>query len=171
MFQILRHKTLCMLGDNTEPAIPLATMGSQVSVILPSDLNRPNVHWFTATPNPRCSVFKPFIFVPNVISTPLTISPTFGDEDPAKKSPRFEKMVDRRHPLFRAQEMIEPLSTNENNGDVLKILQELESGCVDDLEAFLVDFNPSRSAELTDLFKDVVESEMKFYRVGGGNKL
>lgn len=149
---------------------PLATMGSQVSVIKASDASQPSVHWFTATPNPRCSVFKPFIFVPNIVSTSLTISPTFGDDDPAKKKPRFEKTVDRRHALFRVQETIEPLSGDESsNGDVLKILQELETGCVADLEAFLDDYNAGRAAELTDLFKDVVESEMKFYRGGAAS--
>lgn len=166
MFNILREKTLCMMGEPLEESIPLplATMGSQVSIIHPPSSNKPGVHWFTATPNPRRSVFKPFFFVPSITSAALslTTAPTFGEGDPAKREPRFETMVDRRHALFRAHETIEPLSKSEDN-EALTTLHQLEAGCVADVEAFLNNFNANRLTELTDLFKDVVESEMKFY--------
>ena len=46
------------------------------------------------------SVFKPFIFVAGLKPAPQVISPSFSD-DPAKKVPRFQSTVDRRHELYR----------------------------------------------------------------------
>lgn len=37
--------------------------------------NKPCCHWFTATPNPLLSVFKPFVFTPNVRISLHTRSP------------------------------------------------------------------------------------------------
>ena len=50
------------------------------------------------------SVFKPFIFVDDVKLVPKAQSPCFGDDDPAKKEPRFQEKPDRRHELYKAHE-------------------------------------------------------------------
>jgi len=50
------------------------------------------------------SVFKPFIFVDDVKLVPKVQSPSFGDDDPAKKIPRFQEKPDRRHELYKAHE-------------------------------------------------------------------
>ncbi|KAL0619214.1 Secernin-1 [Plecturocebus cupreus] len=50
------------------------------------------------------SIFKPFIFVDDVKLVPKTQSPCFGDDDPAKKEPRFQEKPDRRHELYKAHE-------------------------------------------------------------------
>lgn len=59
MFKVLRdtESDICRSCDSAFP-----TQGAQVSVLSTS---RPSVHWFTATPDPSKSVFKPFIFTPN----------------------------------------------------------------------------------------------------------
>lgn len=50
------------------------------------------------------SIFKPFIFVDDVKLVPKAQSPCFGDDDPAKKEPRFQEKPDRRHELYKAHE-------------------------------------------------------------------
>lgn len=56
----------------------------QVSVLSANE-GRLSCHWFTGTPNPQISVFKPFIFTNNVRISPHIQSPVFSaDEDPAK---------------------------------------------------------------------------------------
>ena len=57
MLSILRHENsgICMTGG-------FLTTGSQVSVLTPDGCNSPSCHWFTATPNPKVSIFKPFVF-------------------------------------------------------------------------------------------------------------
>lgn len=50
------------------------------------------------------SIFKPFIFVDDVKLVPKAQSPCFGDNDPAKKEPRFLEKPDRRHELYKAHE-------------------------------------------------------------------
>lgn len=51
--------------------------------------------------------------------------------------------------------------------ELLETLKELERQCVDEVEAFLssVDKNDRRRlAEMADIFKDAVETEIKFYK-------
>lgn len=62
MTEILRDT--CKLSTDEFP-----TAGSQISVLPKSG---PCCHWFTATPNPLLSVYKPFVFTPNVRVSPLT---------------------------------------------------------------------------------------------------
>lgn len=50
------------------------------------------------------SVFKPFIFVPNISQLLDTSSPTIEFEDPVKKKPHFKTKPDRRHPLYQEQQ-------------------------------------------------------------------
>lgn len=60
------------------------------------------------------SVFKPFIFVPNISQLLDTSSPTFGLEDPVKKKPRFQHKPDRRHPLYQKhQQALEVIDKKE----------------------------------------------------------
>ena len=58
------------------------------------------------------SVFKPFIFVPNISQLLDTSSPTF--EDSVKKKPQFNIKPDRRHPLYQKhQQALEILDNKE----------------------------------------------------------
>ncbi len=57
----------------------------QVSVISKDKGKTPSVHWFTGTPDPTVSFFKPFVFVPGVDQCKDTVSPSIPDDvDPAK---------------------------------------------------------------------------------------
>jgi secernin len=160
MFSILRDEAsgICRQGFS----VPT---GSQVSVLHLPSCKIPCSHWFTATPNPNYSVFKPFIFAPNVTIGQLTISPKYGEEDPVNVKPRFQTKVDRRHYLYKSHENGDYIMRKEKRGkDLHKILSKLEAQCVDDVQDFLLDFDESKLWEIKDLFKDVVESECKFYK-------
>ena len=92
MCQILRDKDsgICVTDGDFQ------TTGSQVSVLVPPSPTvtlSPHCHWFTGTPNPFNSIYKPFIFVPGATIGLAILSPQFGDEDPVKQLPRFKKQV------------------------------------------------------------------------------
>uniref|UniRef100_G3NLN3 Secernin 3 n=1 Tax=Gasterosteus aculeatus aculeatus TaxID=481459 RepID=G3NLN3_GASAC len=100
MMDILRDKDS---GINMEGLF--MTTGSMVSVI-PTDPTLPGVHYFTATPDPERSVFKPFVFVKNNNELKETSSPSYGADDPVKKKPRFQSKPDRKHALFLKHELV-----------------------------------------------------------------
>ncbi|KAK8743056.1 hypothetical protein OTU49_001503 [Cherax quadricarinatus] len=155
MFRVLRDTKsgICMSTGN------FVSTSSQVSVISHGS-GRPSCHWFTGTPDPQRSVFKPFIFTNNVKISPHIQSPKIPDEeDPAKVTPRFSKKVNRSHLLYRRQQ-----AATENGGNIVDTLRDLERKCVQETEACLQSFDPERLSEMDDLFKDCVDSELKFYK-------
>uniref|UniRef100_F7H4J4 Secernin 1 n=1 Tax=Callithrix jacchus TaxID=9483 RepID=F7H4J4_CALJA len=99
MMNTLRDKASGVCIDSES----FLTTASGVSV-LPQNRSSPCIHYFTGTPDPSRSIFKPFIFVDDVKLVPKTQSPCFGDDDPAKKEPRFQEKPDRRHELYKAHE-------------------------------------------------------------------
>uniref|UniRef100_A0A8I5N1V3 Secernin 1 n=1 Tax=Papio anubis TaxID=9555 RepID=A0A8I5N1V3_PAPAN len=99
MMNTLRDKASGVCIDSES----FLTTASGVSV-LPQNRSAPCIHYFTGTPDPSRSIFKPFIFVDDVKLVPKTQSPCFGDDDPAKKEPRFQEKPDRRHELYKAHE-------------------------------------------------------------------
>ena len=123
MFEVLRA--------SAEGGEPIAS--SFVSVLKESVA----VHWFTGTPDPRESVFKPFIFTNDALVSPLT-SLKDDDETPLRK-----------------------LHANRNWDQVGDLLKTLEKSCVDEIDGY-VDNAPTD--ELNELLKDCVEAEVKFYR-------
>ncbi|NWU90453.1 SCRN2 protein, partial [Upupa epops] len=139
------------------------TAGSMVSV-LPRDPALPCIHFFTATPDPSRSVFKPFVFVADVKPSPQVRSPTFHD-DPAKQIPRFQSTVDRRHELYRRhQAALELMDHDQERGQKLqRTLRELEQQGLEGMKALLDGTVAHSPEELADLFFDCVEAEMKFY--------
>nr|CAD7201233.1 unnamed protein product [Timema douglasi] len=157
MFTVLRDQEsgICRPPDDSFP-----TTGSQVSVLSPVRSGNPHCHWFTATPNPQLSVFKPFIFTPKVQISKHTQSPIF-QPDPAQIIPRFESTVDRSHTLYK----LHRAATLDQSTTVISLLQEMERNCVAEVEKFLADFKESQSLdEVDDLLKDIVETEVKFYK-------
>lgn len=95
------------------------------------------VHWLTGTPDPRESVFKPFIFTNDARVSPLTALKD-DDETPLRK-----------------------LHENRKWKEVGELLKTLEKSCVDEVDGY-VDNAPTD--ELNELLKDCVEAEVKFYR-------
>ncbi|NXT08660.1 SCRN2 protein, partial [Prunella fulvescens] len=122
LMSILRDKASGICVD----AEGFRTAGSMVSV-LPRDPALPCVHFFTATPDPSRSVFKPFVFVAGIKPAPQVRSPTFP-QDPAKQIPRFQRSVDRRHELYRRhQAALELMERDRERGQqLLEALQQLE---------------------------------------------
>lgn len=139
----------------------LYTVGSQISV-LSLDVNIPHCHWFTATPNPSLSVFKPFIFCSSVDIGEVTSSPATGERARAS----FQTNVDRRHPLFIAHEKARPLMESDDpiGQRLLSTMQQLEQNCITEMQEFLQSFSESNLNDVQDLFKDISESETKFYK-------
>ncbi|CAO1411602.1 unnamed protein product [Diamesa serratosioi] len=97
-----------------------------------------SVHWFTGTENPSESVFKPFIFTPNVRISPLTQK---GEED--------------------TETLLRKLHSNRKWEMVGELLKSLEKSCVDEIDGYVDD---CPTPELDELLKDCVEAEVKFYR-------
>lgn len=111
---------------------------SNVSSLLDSGIS---CHWFTATPNPCESVYKPFVFSPNPKCSPLTKLPNTDDT---------ETLLHKLH--------------SQRNWDMVgELLKSLESSCIDEVNQFLSQ-NPEPNQELDELMKDCVEAEVKFYR-------
>ncbi len=160
MMKILRDQKsgICRVG-----ASPSVCVASMVSVLPPPGSQTPACHWLTSTPNPCCSVFKPFMFCADVNIGGATASPSYGDNDPVRQKPRFAKKVDRAHPLYKAHMKIKPLPGTGVDRAVLDTLLNMETQCIADVEEFLQNYNPSHAGELKDLFKDVAETEMKIY--------
>ncbi|XP_033854588.3 secernin-1-like isoform X2 [Acipenser ruthenus] len=145
----------------------LLTTASMVSV-LPQSTASPCVHFFTATPDPARSIFKPFIFVDDVKLVPQAQSPCFGEVDPVKLQPRFESKVDRRHELYKAHEWaLTVIDSEEEPGQKLKeTMLDLEKQGLQAMEDMLLSTEPLDPAEVADLFYDCVDTEIKFYKRG-----
>lgn len=159
MMSILRDKPsgICMDSGG------FCTTGSMVS-ILPRDCDLPCIHFFTATPDPSRSVFKPFIFSDSPPPVLGVVSPQFGPDDPIRKLPRFQSSVDRRHQLYKAhQGALQNMDTNPAEGLALyDLLRDLESQCLSEILAMLRGQIPAD--DLGGLFFDCVDAEMKFYQ-------
>ena len=161
MMKILRDEDsgICMTGS-------FCSNGSQVSRIPPPGSPVPACHWFTAAPNPNRGIFKPFIFGPNAQIGTLTVSPSYGDDDPVKKKPRFQKRVDRKHELYRHHEKFNNLVEKDDpKGQmILENLRELESKCLEDMNEFLNNFDENAFAKVSEIFKHIANMEMNFYK-------
>ncbi|XP_035687864.1 secernin-2-like [Branchiostoma floridae] len=163
MFTILRDKKSGINMDGS-----FRTTASMVSILPPPDTGTPCCHWFTATPDPSKSVFKPFIFCNGVEIAKYTHSPERGADDPVRIKPRFQSNVDRRHPLYRAHEkaMMAAEGNQDKRKELQKTMAELEEQCIMGMEAFLKDSaqDMADEDEIRELFIDCVETEMKFYK-------
>ncbi|KAL3831582.1 hypothetical protein ACJMK2_023320 [Sinanodonta woodiana] len=163
MMEILRDEDsgICMTGDTG-----FASVGSQVSVLSPTGSSFPDCHWFTATPNPRISLFKPFIFCPGPNLGSMTMSPDFGIKEPRKIKPRFQTVVDRRHDLYKGHQKLQSLQgTNNSKGlKMLKDVQDLEEKCIADVEQILDSFNQQSLLQVSGLFKHICDIEFNFYK-------
>ncbi|XP_039189171.1 secernin-2 isoform X2 [Crotalus tigris] len=141
------------------------TTGSMVSV-LPQDPLLPCVHFFTATPDPSRSIFKPFVFVPNVTSFPQVKSPSFGEKDPIKETPRFQSRVDRRHDLYKQHQLaLEVMDSNQFEHqklqEAMKTFQQQVLESVKNVSTGSVTVKPQ---ELAGLFCNSVDAELQLYR-------
>ncbi|KAM7407432.1 hypothetical protein PAMA_003248 [Pampus argenteus] len=159
MMDILRDKNS---GINMEGMF--MTTGSMVSVI-PTNPDLPGVHYFTATPDPERSVFKPFIFVKNIKGElKETTSPTYGVDDPVKKKPRFQSKPVRKHKLFIKHEVVAAIiDTHKDRGQkIVQSMRQLEKETMTQMEKILSDGIEVPDL-LVDLFSSSVQKEMNVY--------
>ncbi|XP_076603011.1 secernin-3 [Chaetodon auriga] len=152
MMDVLRDKDS---GINMEGMF--MTTGSMVSVI-PRDPSLPGVHYFTATPDPERSVFKPFIFVKNLKPLEETTSPSYGPDDPVKKKPRFQSKPDRKHELFVKHELVAAImdSFKERGKKIKESMRLLEKQKMAQMEELL-----SHGVEEPDLLVNLFSSSVK----------
>lgn len=78
--------------------------------------------------------------------------------------PRFQTSVDRSHPLYKFHKD----ATSENNpkrDEIIAKLRAMEIGCIAEVQAFLDKFESGQPlSEMDELLKDIVETEIKFYK-------
>ena len=143
------------------------TKGSQVSVLSPGASASPCCHWLTGTRNPSTSLFKPFIFGPNPDIGKITMSPDYGENDPRKIIPRFQKKVDRGHELYKGHEkLVEVLGRDDPMGHmVLENMRELENNCIADMEEILSSYTEESFRKVAGMFKHMCDIEMNFYKM------
>ncbi|KAG9341000.1 hypothetical protein JZ751_020195 [Albula glossodonta] len=158
MMEILRDKES---GINMEGMF--MTTGSMVSVV-PRDPSLPGVHYFTGTPDPERSVFKPFIFVKDIKQLKNTCSPCLGPDDPVKKKPRFQSKPDRKHPLFLKHEVVAAIieTTKERGSKITQNMRQLEKEKMADMEKYLTS-GIADSTLIVHLFSDTIEEELNVY--------
>ena len=157
MANILRDEDsgICMTGG-------YESTGSQISILQPLSSKLPSVHWFTGTPNPKNSIFKPFVFTPDVDTGSLCISPKFGDGDPRIVKPRFRHDVDRRHKLYIAHQNFFSVAKKKFKHGIKPPcnIHEFEDKIFNDMEVLLQDNN---TKALSTVFKNLCEQEYEFY--------
>ncbi|XP_029967349.1 secernin-3 [Salarias fasciatus] len=158
MMDILRDKDS---GINMEGMF--MTTGSMVSVI-PTDPALPGVHYFTATPDPDRSVFKPFIFVKDAQPIKETSSPSYGPDDPVKKKPRFQSKPDRKHELFVKHELVAAImeSYKDREQKIRDAMRQLEKKTMEKMEEFLLQ-GIAEPIYLTNQFSASVQEEICVY--------
>ncbi|KAF5271317.1 hypothetical protein FQA39_LY08115 [Lamprigera yunnana] len=138
MFFILRdtESLICRPCTEVHP-----TQAAQVSII---SADRPSVHWFTATPDTSKSVFKPFVFTKNPIISKHTKCDNEKENEP--------------HTLYALHS-----EAVKQGNQVQDLLRNMENDCVEELNNVIDNIGDDLS-ELDELFKDCVETEVKFYR-------
>ncbi|XP_063308399.1 secernin-1 isoform X1 [Pelobates fuscus] len=153
MINILREK---YSGVQSEAYI---TTASAVSV-LPQNENSPCIHFFTGTPDPSRSVFKPFIFVEDVTAVPKTHSSTLRDEASDDGQTKW------KHELYKSHEQALSLIEKdpEQGEKLMNTMHDLEKQGLEAMEDILNSAGPLDPAEVVDLFYDCVDTEIKFYK-------
>lgn len=179
MMEVLRNKEsgICM-GEGG-----FCSTGSQVSLVAttssPLTTNQPACHWFTATPDPSLSLYKPFVFTKDSKIGDHTISPDFGLDDPRLLTPRFSKVVDRSHRLWAAHQAVKGPAHDAMQG----ILRDMEANCVKDMEdlmrqwkeaddsrrltassSTMATMGSTNMKKMAEIFMHMVDIEMNFYK-------
>lgn len=146
MFKVLRDKPsgICM-----SPPDSFVSTGSQVSVLRKPGLGKPSCHWFTATPDPSQSAFKPFIFTQNIKFPDEVVSPNAGQSG----------TVDRRHKLHKLHEKAVINARKQKFSG--SPMEKLEAKYVELVKEIVSDGDKQQIADK--LFCDAVEEECSMY--------
>lgn len=149
MFAVLRDEQLCLPGS-------FQCAGSQVSILCPAATPFLSSHWFTATPDPRRGLFKPFVFCPGASIGSCTFSQRSEEEGAG--------CTTNTHELFRANENLKKLldSDNPKGHMVLQTLQEFESKCIEDMDEIVGNFDEKSSSRVAQIFSHMTNIEINF---------
>lgn len=149
MMDILRDEEsgICR---GTECAYP--SQGAQISLLARSSdgqaSRRAQVHLFTGTPNTNLSVFKPFVFSKGIEKLSKLISEPIAAGSWA-------------HCLYvKQQSVYEQLKANQN--DLNTMLRGVERACVEEL--LQSEITEQQVLELSELFNDSIDAELRFYK-------
>ncbi|KAH9520070.1 Secernin-3 [Bulinus truncatus] len=152
MFKVLRDEDggICMMDGG------FITAGSQVSILLPKNSPAPNVHWFTGTPNPATSIYKPFFFGPGAAVGNVTVSP-------AKEA--GAEQGERGHALYQGHKRLcNLMDTQEEKGhSILSQLRELEKKCCEDVDEIVASYDEASFPKLKQIFQHLAMMELNFY--------
>lgn len=146
--------------DGAEDSGKFVSVSSQLSVLLPKSGGVPCCHWFTGTPYPSRSIFKPFIFCDGA---------AIGDKTTSQKSSECAavagKLVDCRPALHVAhKEFVARLEKQDLKSQMtLQQLHELESNCLQDVEDIMRNFDVTASSRVSSIFHHITDLEMNFY--------
>jgi secernin len=148
MISILRDEKsgICMIDESGGG---YTSTGSQVSVLTSTNKNKSQIdacHFFTGTPNPKLSLFKPFIFSDKVELGPLTVSTP------------SEITSERIHPLYSAHKK----ATREKLED--KRLKDFEHEGIMEIIGILKSSDENNSDTYETLFHDSVSAEIELLR-------
>lgn len=148
MFNILRDKRsgICM------PSGSFVSTGSQVSVLTKPGSGMPSCHWFTATPDPSRSIFKPFIFADHIDFPPEVVSPVY----------ETGQKVDRRHVLYKNHSSLHRSAHNIGADLWRKKVKDMEDKYIEVVKELSNNFD-AKNADAGALFKRAVEEELKMY--------
>lgn len=131
-----------------------------------------SVHWFTATPDPSISYFKPFVFTPNAQVSSHTESPKdvrhfFMNKWYKLKLicwiiniDKFYLQVEREHHLYKLHTEHVARARNEK---ISELLRDVENGCITEIEDFIQKYKSKENNinDLDDLMKKCVENEIQ----------
>jgi secernin len=147
MISILRddQSGICMIGEGGG----YTTTGSQVSVLASTNKKKSQIdacHFFTGTPNPKVSLFKPFIFSDKAELGPLTVS-----------SPS-EITSTRIHPLYSAHQKASRQQLED------KRLKDFEHEGIMEIMGILKSSDGNNADSYETLFHDTVSAEIELLR-------
>ena len=128
-------------------------VGSMISV-LPSLIDKPCSYWFTGTPDPKYSMFKPIIFAE---SLSLGSSTTVCQQDQCsvegnthclwKKHERFRKLVEE----------------DEKYASTLTQMLDLEQNCFEDIADVVENWDQMNEKKMCNIFEHMCSIELGFY--------
>ena len=149
MMSVLRDEDsgICQTGGS---GLGSVSTGSQVSVLHPYGSVATSHHWFTATPNPNNSLFKPFMFVPGASGSDLTMCPSRDN---------------CAHALYQAHAQMKPCIESDVTAQKRKMLRHAEAKLIARVQDSIRNTPKSGNSALDTkgIFHEAVKTEMSIY--------
>ena len=145
-----------------------STVSSMVSALSSAD-SAPSIHWFTGTPLPDWSMFKPIIFCDGLSIGSATLSPSYGKDDPVNTKPRFQNEVKREHLLWEEHsKLLKMMDSQPKKAEFIREnMQQLEGLCRQDVEEMVKLWDGGASANIAKaahIFEHMIDLELNFLK-------